>query len=60
MPLARHVPADRPQRTTVRRWTERAGKPYDSRGRRPVATERGVEHVARRAPRSTFDLGGTV
>ena len=59
MPLARHVPADRPQRTSVRRWTVRVGKPYDERGMRLVATERGVVHVGRSAPRSTFDLGGT-
>ena len=48
-----------PALTTLTCWTVRTSKPYDNRGRRPVATERGVMHVARRARRSTFDLGGT-
>jgi hypothetical protein len=49
-----------PALTALTCWTVRTSKPYDNRGRRPVATERGVMHVARRARRTTFDLGGTV
>ena len=33
---------------------------YDTGGRRLVATERGVMHVARRARRADLDPGGTI
>jgi hypothetical protein len=49
-----------PALTTLICWTVRTSKPYDNRGRRPVATERGVMHVARRARRSDLDPGGTI